>query len=119
MQALTHNAQRKNTRSDKIDKPKRCRKDVEYLGLAGAWLVHEENPGETRLSSPKLKSAPCKTRGVTLVTNGGTAAVPPAAASGAAPVKKNFSQGGARLLDKGHKVGQQAHPPGHPRKGRP
>ena len=68
--------------------------------------------------SLKLDPPHAKLGGVTLVTNGGTAAVPPAAASGAAPVKKNFSQGGARFLDKGHKVGQQAHPPGHPRKGR-
>jgi hypothetical protein len=50
-----------------------------------------------------------------LLTNGRTAAVPPAAASSAAPVKK-LVEGGAHLLDVGHEVGHQAHPSGHPRK---
>ena len=31
--------------------------------------------------------------------------------------EKKKIEGGVRLFEKGHKVGHQAHPPGHPRKG--
>ena len=53
-------------------------------------------------SSPKFDPPYAKLR-VTLVTNGGTAAVPPAAATSAAPVKK-LLEGGVRLLDKGTRL---------------
>ena len=47
MQFPTHNAQK--TGAATVDKPTRCgEKNVEYLGLAGARLVHDEVYGETR-----------------------------------------------------------------------
>ena len=53
MQFPTHNAQK--TGAATVDKPTRCgEKNVEYLGLAGARLVHDEVYGETRPCSLKL-----------------------------------------------------------------
>jgi hypothetical protein len=63
-------------------------------------------------SSRQSLILPMRNWGVTLVTNGGTAAEPPAAASSAMPVKK-LVEWGVRHRDLGHEVGHQAHPPGH------
>lgn len=83
----TYNDQ-KEKRSDKVIKPTRYGRKRRVPGVSGCAVGPRREPwGNTFPSSPKLDPPHAKLGGVTLVTNGGTAAVPPAAASKTAPVK--------------------------------